>query len=66
MKPIYILNGPILNLLGRRQPGVYGRETLDDVRARAETRGKAIGLTIDFRQSNHEGELVGWIQQARG
>lgn len=65
-KTALILNGPNLNMLGVREPAVYGRETLDDVRARAEQRGKALGLTIDFRQSNHEGELVGWIQQARG
>ena len=65
-KTALILNGPNLNMLGVREPDVYGRETLDDVRARAEKRGKAVGLTIDFRQSNHEGEIVGWIQQARG
>lgn len=65
-KTALILNGPNLNMLGVREPDVYGRETLDDVKKRAETRGKGLGLTIDFRQSNHEGELVGWIQQARG
>ncbi len=65
-KTALILNGPNLNMLGVREPAVYGRETLDDVRTRAEKRGKVLGLTIDFRQSNHEGELVGWIQQARG
>jgi 3-dehydroquinate dehydratase II len=64
-KPVYVLNGPNLNLLGVREPEVYGRETLDDVRARAERRASAAGLTIDFRQSNVEGEIVNWIQEAR-
>ena len=65
-KPVFVLNGPNLNMLGMREPEIYGRDTLDDVRKRAETRGKALGLAIDFRQSNHEGELIGWIQEARG
>lgn len=64
-KPIFVLNGPNLNMLGVREPSVYGSETLEDVRRRAETRAQALGLTIDFRQSNMEGELVTWIQQAR-
>ena len=64
-KPILVLNGPNLNMLGVREPAVYGHDSLDDVRGRAEARAKALGLTIDFRQSNHEGELVGWIQDAR-
>ena len=64
-KPIYVLNGPNLNLLGAREPAVYGHETLGDVRRRAETRARALGLAIEFRQSNHEGELVTWIQEAR-
>lgn len=64
-KPIYVLNGPNLNLLGKREPEVYGRDSLDDVRALAEARAKAVGLTIEFRQSNSEGELVTWIQEAR-
>ena len=62
-KPIYVLNGPNLNLLGKREPAVYGHESLDDVRARTEARAKAVGLTIEFRQSNDEGELVNWIQE---
>jgi 3-dehydroquinate dehydratase II len=64
-KPIYVLNGPNLNLLGSREPEVYGMETLDDVRARCERKAAALGFSIDFRQSNHEGELVAWIQEAR-
>lgn len=63
--PIYVLNGPNLNLSGSREPEVYGRETLDDVRRMVEQRARALGLGIDFRQSNSEGELVGWIQEAR-
>lgn len=64
-KPIFVLNGPNLNMLGTREPAVYGSETLDDVKARCLTRAKALGLPVDFRQSNLEGELVGWIQEAR-
>lgn len=64
-KQIYVLNGPNLNMLGVREPSVYGRETLADVCARAVTRGKALGLDVEFRQSNHEGEIVSWIQEAR-
>ena len=64
-KPVYVLNGPNLNMLGLREPEIYGRETLADVQRRAEAHAKRLNLTIDFRQSNHEGELVGWIQEAR-
>lgn len=64
-KPIYVLNGPNLNLLGSREPEVYGKETLQDVRARCEQKGAKLGFAIDFRQSNHEGELVAWIQEAK-
>jgi len=63
-KPIYVLNGPNLNLLGTREPEVYGRETLDDLRARCERKAVALGFSLVFRQSNHEGELVAWIQEA--
>jgi 3-dehydroquinate dehydratase-2 len=66
MPPVLVLNGPNLNLLGTREPAIYGSETLKDVEARCAKRAKALGLAIDFRQSNTEGELVGWIQQARG
>ena len=64
-KPIYVLNGPNLNMLGLREPAVYGTDSLDDVHRKAEARAKAVGLTIDFRQSNIEGELVTWVQEAR-
>ena len=64
-KTIYLLNGPNLNLLGSREPEVYGRETLADLEARARTRAAGHGLELVFRQSNHEGELVTWIQEAR-
>jgi 3-dehydroquinate dehydratase-2 len=64
-KPIYVLNGPNLNLLGTREPAIYGRDTLEDVRLRAEARAKALGFAIEFRQSNHEGELIDWIHEAR-
>ena len=65
-KPIYILNGPNLNLLGQRQPEIYGKETLDDVAAACANLAEELGLTIRFLQSNHEGQLVDWIQEARG
>jgi 3-dehydroquinate dehydratase-2 len=64
-KPIYVLNGPNLNLLGSREPEVYGKETLDDLRRRCERKAKTLGFSVDFRQSNYEGELVAWIQEAR-
>jgi 3-dehydroquinate dehydratase-2 len=64
-KPIYVLNGPNLNLLGEREPDIYGRETLGDVRAACEARAAAFGREVVFRQTNHEGELVDWIQEAR-
>lgn len=62
---IYVLNGPNLNMLGLREPAVYGRDTLEDIKTLAEAAGKRHGLAVDFRQSNTEGELVNWIQEAR-
>ncbi len=62
---ILIINGPNLNMLGQREPGIYGHRTLDDIRALCEARARGHGFTVDFRQSNREGELVDWIQQAR-
>ena len=62
---IYVLNGPNLNLLGTREPEVYGTETLDDLKERCVRKAESLGLAVDFRQSNAEGELVGWIQEAR-
>jgi 3-dehydroquinate dehydratase-2 len=63
---ILFLNGPNLNLLGHREPDVYGRLTLSDIEAKVRERAKELKAGIEFRQSNLEGELVGWIQQAKG
>jgi 3-dehydroquinate dehydratase-2 len=63
-KPIFILNGPNLNLLGTREPQIYGSTTLPQVEAMCQERAKALGLTISFRQTNHEGQLVEWIHEA--
>lgn len=64
-KPIYVLNGPTLNMLGTREPEIYGSQTLADIDAMTAERAKALGHAIDFRQSNSEGELVDWILEAR-
>lgn len=64
-KPVFILNGPNLNLLGEREPEIYGHETLADIRKRLEAAAADRGLSVDFRQTNREGELVDWIQEAR-
>ncbi|MBC7952956.1 MAG: type II 3-dehydroquinate dehydratase [Rhodospirillaceae bacterium] len=63
---ILIVNGPNLNMLGKRQPEVYGTETLADIETLCHGHGAANGLDVEFRQSNHEGDLVDWIQGARG
>lgn len=65
MPTVFILNGPNLNLLGVRDPSIYGRDTLGDIEERCIARAAALGLEIDFRQTNHEGQLVDWIQEAR-
>ena len=63
---ILFLNGPNLNLLGKREPDVYGHATLADIETQVRKRAKDLGVEVDFRQSNVEGELVNWIQQAKG
>lgn len=63
---VAVLNGPNLNMLGLRQPDIYGAATLDDVEAMCAEAAEGLGLAIDFRQTNGEGELVGWVQECRG
>ncbi len=64
-KTIFVLNGPNLNLLGVREPAIYGHQSLDDVKALCEAKAAAAGYTVVFRQSNREGELIDWVQEAR-
>ena len=65
MSLVYVLNGPNLNLLGTREPDIYGHDTLDDIAGRLEDRARELGLDIDMRQSNHEGHLVDWLHEAQ-
>ena len=64
MKKIVIINGPNLNMLGTREPKVYGKETLADIEKRCEKKARELSVKLDFRQSNHEGQLIDWIQEA--
>ena len=64
-KPIYVLNGPNLNLLGEREPEVYGRTTLAEIGQQVSERAEAAGFSVEFRQTNSEAELIEWLQEAR-
>jgi len=66
LRKIYVLNGPNLNLLGIREPEIYGYDTLDDIAARMEDEARRANVEIDFRQSNHEGHLIDWLHEANG
>jgi 3-dehydroquinate dehydratase-2 len=65
VKSIFVLNGPNLNLLGSREPQIYGHQTLDDVAAMMTDHAATLGLTLDIRQSNHEGHLIDWLHEAQ-
>ena len=64
-RTIFVLNGPNLNLLGRRQPAIYGTDTLDDIAAMISDHAATLGMTLDIRQSNHEGHLIDWLHEAQ-
>lgn len=61
---VYVLNGPNLNMLGVREPDIYGSDTMDDIAGQLEDKAQDLGMSIDMRQSNHEGHLIDWIQEA--
>ena len=65
MPTVFVLNGPNLNLLGTREPAIYGHDTLDDIAGQLEDRARGLGLEVDIRQSNHEGHLVDWLHEAQ-
>ena len=64
MRKVFVLNGPNLNLLGTREPEVYGSDTLDDIAAMLTDRAERLGVALDIRQSNHEGHLIDWLHEA--
>jgi 3-dehydroquinate dehydratase-2 len=66
LRKVLVLNGPNLNLLGTREPEIYGHDTLADIEARLVQQGQSLGLEVECRQSNHEGVLVDWLHEARG
>jgi 3-dehydroquinate dehydratase-2 len=65
VETVYVLSGPNINLLGTREPEIYGSDTLDDIAGMLEDRGRELGIEIDMRQSNHEGHLVDWLHEAQ-